>query len=199
VDARFAPVSRAARDEARARWGVARDAKVVLFVGRLVPKKGIASVVETQRALAADGVVLLAVGDGPLAAELERAPNLVRRPRVPAESMPEIYAAADALLLPSRGEGLPLTVQEALCSGMPAVVSDDPAFASNLVGAQGVALCTDARACIDALRRCLADPPARQEVAASARLRWGEGAAILRYEALFAEVAAEVAASREKS
>jgi glycosyltransferase involved in cell wall biosynthesis len=189
VSARFAPASREAREEARARWEIPQGARVVLFVGRLVPKKGIATVVEAQRTLAEEGVLLLAVGDGPLASELAHAPNLLRYPRVPAESMPDFYAAADVLFLPSRGEGLPLTVQEALCSGVPVVVSDDPAFGSNLGDLAGVAMCDSAPVSVGALRHWLDFPPSRESIASSARARWGTTAAVARYEAILADAA----------
>jgi glycosyltransferase involved in cell wall biosynthesis len=47
----------------------------------------------------------------------------------------ELYRAADALLLPSRGEGFPVAVQEAMTSGLPVVMSDDPGYAHHLDGA----------------------------------------------------------------
>jgi glycosyltransferase involved in cell wall biosynthesis len=48
-------------------------------------------------------------------------------PRTPDE-LARIYRAADALILPSRGEGFPLSVQEAIASGLPAFVCADPAY-----------------------------------------------------------------------
>lgn len=38
----------------------------------------------------------------------------------------QLYGAADVLVAPSRGEGMPFTVVEALCSGIPVVASDLP-------------------------------------------------------------------------
>jgi glycosyltransferase involved in cell wall biosynthesis len=47
----------------------------------------------------------------------------------PRERVAELYRAADAFLLPSAGEGFPLTAQEALASGLPVVLREDPAYA----------------------------------------------------------------------
>lgn len=154
---RFAPVTDVVRAEARARFGLAPDARVILFVGRLVPKKGPALVAEVQRKLAGEGVTLFVVGDGPLASTLEGVPGIVRVPGLEPDEMPLAYAAADVLLLPSRGEGLPVSVQEALLCGVPVVVSDDPAFRSNLGALPGVTIVPDgvkglARACLSWMR-----------------------------------------------
>src|SRR5205814_5728233 len=95
----------------------------VLFVGRLVAKKGVDVAVHAARA--AGGAFELAVaGPGTLAP----APHVEALGALPRERVAELYRAADAFLLPSRGEGFPLTIQEAMASGLPAFVLDDPGY-----------------------------------------------------------------------
>jgi len=123
----FHVASDAERAAAREAFGIPRDAAVVLFAGRLVPKKHVRSLVDV---LGHTDAHLFVVGDGPerdaLAALGQRVTHV---PRIPHARMPEAFAAADAFALPSTGEGLPLSLIEALASGLPCVVSDDPAFA----------------------------------------------------------------------
>ena len=74
---------------------------------------------------------LLVLGDGPLAAELDRAAaarlpaERYRRLIVPRAEMPAWYAAADVFTLPSRTESFGLTYLEALACGRPCVAPDD--------------------------------------------------------------------------
>ena len=75
------------------------------------------------------GSALLLVGDGPLCADVERRAIelglgddvlfLGNRPDVPA-----LLSAMDVFLFPSKWEGLPVSVVEALASGLPCYVSD---------------------------------------------------------------------------
>jgi glycosyltransferase involved in cell wall biosynthesis len=51
--------------------------------------------------------------------------------------MPEVYACADAAVVASHGE-CPLTVLEALSSGLPVVLRDDPALHSPWTAGPGV-------------------------------------------------------------
>ncbi|KZX49224.1 glycosyltransferase family 4 protein [Haloarcula hispanica] len=102
------------------------DGPVVLFVGRLVEGK--------QPEIAADAVSrlpenlnvkLYVIGDGPLRSKMETNYSAVEfLGQVPYEKMPAMYRAGDVLILPSRAEGLPRTVLEAMSSGVPVVVSD---------------------------------------------------------------------------
>ena len=120
IDAeRFVGASRERRAALRARYDLSPTARVVLFSGRLVAKKGVDKVATLQRALAADtpGSELFVAGDGPLAHLLHGSPRTRRLGVVSPAQMPELYALADLMVLPSHGEGLPLGVQEAMLSG----------------------------------------------------------------------------------
>jgi glycosyltransferase involved in cell wall biosynthesis len=72
---------------------------------------------------------------GPGRAPRELPPGATVLGPLPRERVAQLYRAADALLLPSRGEGFPLTAQEAMASGLPVVLGDDPAYAPYLDGA----------------------------------------------------------------
>ena len=127
----FRPATPAERRLARQRLGLPPQAPIVLFVGRLVEKKGIRLVAAMSRQLSS--IRFLIVGDGPLRQVLgERPDNVTWIPALSPHRMPDCYFAADCLVLPSHGEGLPLVVQEAMACGLPAVISEDEPFATEL-------------------------------------------------------------------
>jgi glycosyltransferase involved in cell wall biosynthesis len=121
------------RDRARTRraLGVEPRARVVLFVGRLEPRKGL------RELLAAfDGVrarlpeaKLVLIGDGVMRAEsaawaLRSPPGAVTvLGPLPQTKVAEWMGACDVLSLPSWAEGMPNVVWEALASGRPVVAS----------------------------------------------------------------------------
>ena len=132
---RFRPAAPGARAAAREALGLPAG-PVVLFVGRLVEKKGVPEVIELARRR--PGVHFLLVGSGPLAGLLAGAEgNLSHLAAVPPAEMPRVYHAADALLLPSRGEGLPLSVQEAMACGLPVLVAEGDAFSAQITASGG--------------------------------------------------------------
>ncbi len=187
-ETRFRPRSNDARRSARKRWGVPEVGRVALFVGRLVPKKGIASVVAAQRALAREGVTLVVVGDGPLASRLEGSPATRHIPCVSPTEMPEVYAMADVFVLTSRGEGLPLSVQEAMMCGLPSIVSTDPSFRANLGGAPGVFFTETVEEVVSAVLNSQKGLTS-DEIAAWARDRWGGDRLINTYESILTSLA----------
>lgn len=106
---------------------VDRDRPVVLFVGRLVDGKRPEDAIRAVSRLATKmRVQLYIVGDGPKREELEAmaGEHVEFLGHVSYDEMPAIYRSADALILPSRAEGLPRTILEAMASGVPVVVSD---------------------------------------------------------------------------
>ncbi len=115
---------------ARASLGLRDDSCVAIYVGRLDPQKGV-DVLLRAVAMArkrAPHLELLLVGAGPqrpaleqLAAELQinsHARFLGWRPEAT-----ELMRAADMLVLPSRWEGMPNVVLEAMAAGLPVVAT----------------------------------------------------------------------------
>jgi D-inositol-3-phosphate glycosyltransferase len=134
----FRPAVNGERDALRRKFGWDDDLPRVLFVGRLVAKKGL----DTALAAASASLgkfELVVAGPGPLQPESAQGVKVLGP--IPSEMVAELYRAADALLLPSRGEGFPVTVQEAMASGLPVVMTNDPSYSHYLDGAgDGVSL-----------------------------------------------------------
>ncbi len=102
-----------------------------LFVGRLVPYKGVSELLEAVAGLPAARLDI--VGTGPQWAQLSRriaAPDLQGRVRLLGEvadaDLPSLMARSRALVLPSldRSETFGLVLVEAMAAGLPLVTSD---------------------------------------------------------------------------
>jgi glycosyltransferase involved in cell wall biosynthesis len=111
--------------------GVLPSRRALLFVGRLEEQKGVAELVDHAPQLFArlPQHDLLLVGQGPLAATIRRRiDQLQLSERVHLVGwrvdVPNLLAAADALLVPSRWEGMSNVVLEALASRLPVVAFD---------------------------------------------------------------------------
>jgi glycosyltransferase involved in cell wall biosynthesis len=110
--------------------GVPQGRRVLLFVGRLDKQKGLDRFFQELPALFRELPEhdLLLVGDGPQAAALNRiARRLEVHDRVHfvgwQADIPPIMAAADLLVLPSRWEGMPNVILEAMAAGKPVVAT----------------------------------------------------------------------------
>ena len=132
---RFVPASTGEATAARAALGLAEDRRWLALVGALSAEKDPLLAVETVRALP-DDVGLVVAGDGPLAAETrETAGDLGDRVRFlgVTDDVATVYAATDALILPSRTEGVPGAAIEASLSGLPVVATDVGGVASVVI------------------------------------------------------------------
>ena len=102
---------------------------VVLAAGRLTTQKGLDTLVAAAarwRSRRPEPVLAIA-GTGPLAAALARQAaefGVDARFLGWRDDVPALLAAADVFVLPSRWEGQPLVLQEALLAGLPVVAAD---------------------------------------------------------------------------
>lgn len=160
------------RDVARNVLGLAPDAIVVGWVGRLSHEKG----ADRLPLLIADpstSFVLSVIGDGPLRGELSSQLRALSHVDVRwhgvRHNVGSLVSAFDVLVLPSRTEGMPMVVLEALVAGVPVVAFD--------VGDVRVAVTEETGWCVRAgdldaftcaFRTALTDPRARLQRGARA-------------------------------
>jgi len=122
---------RPARERAaiRREWGIADDAPVIGFVGRLAPIKGADLFLQTAVRLSREFPSLRAVlvGKGEQRGELEayaaREGFSGVRFLGHRDDVGDVLTAIDVVLMPSRHEGLPLVLLEAMAAGRPIVAT----------------------------------------------------------------------------
>ena len=129
----------AARVALRARLGLADEAKVILFAGKLLSLKRPLDLVSAAARLKLEGhdTAILVAGAGPLEHEMTAAAraagvSLHMLGFCNQTEMPAAYAAADILVLPSESETWGLVANEALACGRPVVLSDAVGAAPDL-------------------------------------------------------------------
>jgi glycosyltransferase involved in cell wall biosynthesis len=117
-------------ERTRASLGIDRQEVMILTVGRLTAQKGLGDLVrafgKAHRGL--PPVRLVIAGDGPERAQLEAliaSLGLGDRVRMlgNVERPDELYRAADVFALPSRYEGFPFAMLEAMAAGLPVVAT----------------------------------------------------------------------------
>lgn len=169
----------------------------ILCVGRVGIQKGIPWLI---RAFAKIGFGAELHLVGPIDDEAsvflsERSSNVIVRGAMRGADLPAEYGAADIFCLPSLQEGMPLTLLQAMASGLPAVVT--PPAGSGLVstGEQGIMVpVRDVDALAMALERLIGSAEVRRHMGQSARrtaaggFGWDDYAkrALAAYQALLA-------------
>ena len=129
----FFPVTPCKKLQLREHLDLAPDCRIVLFVGRFVEKKGLRILSRMVR-LRPD-VVWAFAGWGPLNPRDWGLPNLIVFSGLSGPSIAPLYQASDVFVLPSKGEGFPLVIQEALVCGLPVVCSAETTGADAEVSA----------------------------------------------------------------
>jgi len=122
----------ALREEMRQKLHIGHSEKLIIGVGRLIREKGFHILIEALGHLRCPDVRLALVGDGPDRRYLQkriRSVHLVGRAQligyVPHTQVPHYLSAADIFVMPTlRHEGLPLSIIEAMASGLPIIAAD---------------------------------------------------------------------------
>jgi glycosyltransferase involved in cell wall biosynthesis len=154
------------RNAARHALGFTRP--TLLAAGNLVALKRHHLMIEALTQL--PGVQLVIVGEGPERGAIERLSHQRRVAdrvrllgRVAQDRLPEIYAAADLLLLVSSHEGWPNVLLESMACGTPVVVSDIGGITDIVAAREAGRILADATPSrlAAAVRELLAAPPSR--------------------------------------
>jgi len=119
----------------RKKFGIPEDDIVLLSVGRLTPAKQPHTMIEVFSHLEKElgDVTLCIAGKGEMFEETKDLAKGMGLCKVlflgyvdHDQDLPDLYACADYYLMTSKYEGLPLTLLEAMASGLPCIVSDIP-------------------------------------------------------------------------
>ncbi len=163
----FRPADAAARRAARERFALPPDAFIAGGVGRLTPQKNFGLLLD---AAPREEAVVALFGAGPEEAALRHRAGANVRFMGAVADRAAIYRALDVLVLPSRFEGLPMTVLEAMASGVPVLASAVDGVRE--IAADGVnallAPSENAAAFRTALERLRANPSLREKLSVAA-------------------------------
>jgi glycosyltransferase involved in cell wall biosynthesis len=197
------PPAEEVRRSTRAEFGVAEDAVLLGFVGRLTEQKGLTYLLDAMKEILPDypTTKILLIGEGELreelAAKAERLSVLhavifggTRR------DIARILSAFDIFVLPSLWEGLPISLLEAMAMELP-VVATDAGGVKEVIdsGKVGVLLQPkDVAGLVKSLSHLIADGAARRSMGIAARQKIIEGfsaqAMLAKTEQIYREILA---------
>jgi len=164
--------------EVRSSMGLKKGQHIVLWVGRVVPHKGIENLVEAAQYV--DGTKFIIGGEGPqlpairrLAKSFDVEDRVIFSGRLARSELPKYYAACDVFVLPSvsRLEAFGIVALEAMSSGRPVVVTDMPGVREVVRdGIEGL-LCEplNAEDLAEKINTLLGDPGKRSEMGRAGR------------------------------
>jgi glycosyltransferase involved in cell wall biosynthesis len=175
-------------EKVRARYNVPIGEPCVLYAAKFTRRKRPGDLLAATRRLREMTEVpftLLMVGSGELEPELRAyceehgLENVIFAGFVNQADLPALYSATDLFVLPSQDEPWGLAVNEAMCAGLPIIVSREVGCATDLVkdGVNGFTPAAgDIEELVHALEALIANPELRRRQAEASRARitqWG--------------------------
>jgi glycosyltransferase involved in cell wall biosynthesis len=186
---RFKPVSPAEKSKLRQKLGLPINTLLFLYVGLFVERKGVDYLLELWSALekipSASNAVLLMAGDEMLDIN-ENSPGFKKNwPLLKANSsyngsvifkpfsheINELYQAADVFVFPSRLEGMPNVLLEAMASGLPVLVNRFKGFSEDYgnPGEHYLLMSGDVVKDVEVIKKLVDNEEFRKELSVNAR------------------------------
>jgi len=151
----------------------------VLFVGRLIPRKGLRFLIEAAKHIVKEfkETIFVIVGDGPLKnhlmaylKEINLSGNFVFLGDVNENVLPAVYNCADVLALPSIQEGLGIVLLEAQAAAKPVVAFDVGGVSEAVVDKEtGLLIKPDSCELADAILKLLSNWSLREKMGKKGR------------------------------
>ena len=172
---RFIAASNASRSErniTRTKLGMHPELPAILYASKFEERKRPDDLLTAYTKLRGEGIAaqLVLVGAGVLEEHLKRRvaseaiPDVVFPGFINQSELPAVYGASDVFVLPSTNEPWGLVVNEAMCAGLPVIVSEEVGCAKDLVlrGENGETFTAgDISGLVAALRPILTNPDRR--------------------------------------
>lgn len=198
-----------ARGVFRTEWALPEDEPIILYLGRLIPRKGVDLLIDAfSQACPQRGRLVIAGPEGEIG-YLAKMRELAREKRVedrttftgPLYGDQKKAALVDCQVfaLPSRYENFANGVAEAIACGMPVIVSDRCGISEFVAGQVGLVIPREVPALTGALQQLLTDPGSYEKFKAACphvagKLSWEE--LLVTQDNLYARVTGKVNESR---
>ena len=128
----YYPIERADKDSIYKKYNLDPKMHYVATVARICKDKGIPKIIEASKLLLNEKISFLLIGSfdtqdaisNSCKEELIQAPNIILLGKRQKSEINELFAVSDAFLLPTKREGYGLSICEAMCTGLPVIVSN---------------------------------------------------------------------------